>query len=362
MSDACFWLTRFSSPLRAKKHLRDNLGEMIKIPLELMMSCVAFMEFLNEEKQASAMTIWIEKAGVCHYINFMSTGVPFTGAIVGYNLCDTDEAKECLEISSASMEEACWLSMLHGKVEETFFFGFLIRDCWQRGEVPGLFLGLLGVLTIVSRHGAWSGGSALGVVLQIAGVICKASAATLAQYYNWRPEVKASVMLQALVQATFGALVATILSLALDFRGLTPSFLDPRHLSKGGGWEFLADVGGEQWLCLLGLGLFGSCVVYMLQFLLLRRVGAVRQTLMDQFALIIGVLEGAILLGEWCCCTARDSLATTTTSPWSRWFRPIASFSSARLGEHRLQPCHRELEREGACRSSPRSSSQRCTR
>eukprot|EP00439_Symbiodinium_sp_Y106_P014978 s2161_g2.t1 len=158
---------------------------------------------------------------------------------------------------------------------------------------------LLFVLTIVSRHGAWSGGSALGVVLQIAGVICKASAATLAQYYNWRPEVKASVMLQALVQATFGALVATILSLALDFRGLTPSFLDPRHLSKGGGWEFLADIGGEQWLCLLGLGLFGSCVVYMLQFLLLRRVGAVRQTLMDQFALIIGVLEGAILLGEW---------------------------------------------------------------
>ncbi|OLP90420.1 hypothetical protein AK812_SmicGene28004 [Symbiodinium microadriaticum] len=92
------------------------------------------------------------------------------------------------------------------------------------------------VLTIVSRHGAWSGGSALGVVLQIAGVICKASAATLAQYYNWRPE--------------------TVLSLALDFRGLTPSFLDPRHLSKGGGTPACTQsIGDSTNLCLRHAGM-----------------------------------------------------------------------------------------------------------
>ena len=35
------------------------------------------------------------------------------------------------------------------------------------------------------------------------------------------------------------------------------------------------------------------------RFFLLARVGAVRQTLMDQLALVIGVLEGALFRHEW---------------------------------------------------------------
>ncbi|CAE8594276.1 unnamed protein product, partial [Polarella glacialis] len=45
--------------------------------------------------------------------------------------------------------------------------------------------------------------------------------------------------------------------------------------------------------------LLGSCVVYLLQFFLLSRVGAIRQTLMDQLALVVGVSEGALFRGEF---------------------------------------------------------------
>ena len=79
-----------------EKQLRNSFGERMKIPLELMMSCLAFMEFLNEEKQMTVMSLWLKKDGVKEYINFMSTGVPDTGAVVGYNLHGTEEANECL--------------------------------------------------------------------------------------------------------------------------------------------------------------------------------------------------------------------------------------------------------------------------
>ncbi|CAK9090864.1 unnamed protein product [Durusdinium trenchii] len=165
-------------------------------------------------------------------------------------------------------------------------------------EGPGLLLGLLGVLLIVFRRGRWSHGSFQGVALQVLGVFFKASAACLAGAKNARKDLKASVLLQALLQALCGAALAAVLSLLLDARAQTPHWLDPKDLSHGG-YGFLFSVTSQQWLCLVALSLMGSCVVYLLQFFLLARVGAVRQTLMDQLALVIGVVEGGLFRGEW---------------------------------------------------------------
>lgn len=166
-------------------------------------------------------------------------------------------------------------------------------------EWRGLLLGLSGVLLIVFRRGSWSQGSFEGLTLQLMGVLLKASAACLTQAKNSRKQRAASPLLQALVQALSGAGLAVVLSLSLDATGRTPRWLDPLDLVDGKGYGFLQRVSRWQWLCLLCLSLFGSCLVYLLQFFLLARVGAVRQSLMDQLALVIGVFEGGFFRGEW---------------------------------------------------------------
>lgn len=165
-------------------------------------------------------------------------------------------------------------------------------------EWRGLLLGLSGVFLIVFRRGSWSQGSFEGLGLQLMGVLLKASAACLTQAKNSRKQ-RASPLLQALVQALSGAGLAVLLSLSLDATGRTPHWLDPMELVDGKGYGFLQRVSRWQWLCLLCLSLLGSCLVYLLQFFLLARVGAVRQSLMDQLALVIGVFEGGFFRGEW---------------------------------------------------------------
>ncbi|CAJ1418393.1 unnamed protein product [Effrenium voratum] len=188
-----------------------------------------------------------------------------------------------------------WPSPTHGApsprqagATPIFAAGLCVLSRRRTSGWPGLALGMCGVLLIVSRHGRWAGGSWLGMMLQLLGVLFKASAAVLAQDLR---KARPSPLLPALVQAAAGAALAAALSLLLDCRGVTPQLLDPKRLSRGGGYSFLASVSLTQWLCLLGLSLLGSCAVYLLQFFLLARVGAVRQTLMDQLALVIGVLE-----------------------------------------------------------------------
>eukprot|EP00435_Cladocopium_sp_Y103_P017329 s542_g4.t1 len=166
-------------------------------------------------------------------------------------------------------------------------------------EWRGLLLGLCGVFLIVFRRGSWSQGSFEGLGLQLMGVLLKASAACLTQAKNSRKHRQASPLLQALVQALSGAGLAVLLSLTLDGTGSTPHWLDPLDLVDGKGYGFLQRVSQRQWLCLLCMSLLGSCLVYLLQFYLLARVGAVRQSLMDQLALVIGVFEGGFFRGEW---------------------------------------------------------------
>ncbi|CAJ1418391.1 unnamed protein product, partial [Effrenium voratum] len=207
-----------------------------------------------------------------------------------------------LYAAALSMGESVSAASALAGATPIFAAGLCVLSRRRTSGWPGLALGMCGVLLIVSRHGRWAGGSWLGMMLQLLGVLFKASAAVLAQDLR---KARPSPLLPALVQAAAGAALAApgpcmllrarvgqaALSLLLDCRGVTPQLLDPKRLSRGGGYSFLASVSLTQWLCLLGLSLLGSCAVYLLQFFLLARVGAVRQTLMDQLALVIGVLE-----------------------------------------------------------------------
>eukprot|EP00434_Breviolum_minutum_P016069 symbB.v1.2.014162.t1/scaffold1029.1/size143119/4 len=102
-------------------------------------------------------------------------------------------------------------------------------------EGRGLLLGISGVLLIVFRRGSWSHGSFQGLGLQFMGVLCKAAAACLTQAKNSRKHLRASPLLQALVQAASGAALAVVLSLSLDGTGATPQWLDPLDLVHGQG-------------------------------------------------------------------------------------------------------------------------------
>lgn len=181
--------------------------------------------------------------------------------------------------------------------------------------VAALLLGLLGVVVVSSLREAMSGGtasSARAVGLQLCGVASKALAAVGAQRYNrqcrqlhWQRlqrggEAAPSPICQAFVQASAGALSAVLLALTVDCAGRTPPELDPRGLETGVGCQtVLARAAAPNWAALFALGLFGSCLVYLLQFFLFQRVGAVRQAIADQLALVIGVVEGALFRHDW---------------------------------------------------------------
>lgn len=169
-------------------------------------------------------------------------------------------------------------------------------------NVLGLTVGFVGVVLVAfgkTLHTAHSQNSWMGLLLQFTAVASKAFAAVLSQYWNAQTELSTPPLVQAFIQATFGAMLAVVLVFCTDYCGTTPDFLDPRHLTRGGRFLFLSHVGFTQFLSLLCLGCFGSCLVYVLQFFLVKHVGAVRQTLMDQLSLIVGVFEGAVFRGDW---------------------------------------------------------------
>lgn len=168
----------------------------------------------------------------------------------------------------------------------------------------GLFAGFAGVLAVALSRKASGKTTWGGIVLQLGGVASKALAAVLAQSFNQvqadRGSAPLPVLTQAFLQASAGAIVALVLALTLDCAGRTPSLLDPKHLTtNASSCSFLDHVPASGWASLLVLALFCSCLVYVFQFFLVKRVGAIRETVSDQLALTIGVLEGAVFRNEW---------------------------------------------------------------
>ncbi|CAJ1403363.1 unnamed protein product [Effrenium voratum] len=247
--------------------VKDAFPPLSLVMCRLILGCCGLLcLLLLQEKQ-----LVLEDGPRLCVVGLMNTVLPYT-----------------LYAAALSMGESVSAASALAGATPIFAAGLCVLSRRRTSGWPGLALGMCGVLLIVSRHGRWAGGSWLGMMLQLLGVLFKASAAVLAQDLR---KARPSPLLPALVQAAAGAALAAALSLLLDCRGVTPQLLDPKRLSRGGGYSFLASVSLTQWLCLLGLSLLGSCAVYLLQFFLLARVGAVRQTLMDQLALVIGVLE-----------------------------------------------------------------------
>ena len=52
------------------------------------------------------------------------------------------------------------------------------------------------------------------------------------------------------------------------------------------------------WLALLWLGILGSCVAYILYFGLIHAIGPTRATMVTYIQPLVGVLLGAVFLGE----------------------------------------------------------------
>lgn len=166
--------------------------------------------------------------------------------------------------------------------------------------------GFLGVLLLAAYKEVFSRdhrlSSSTGLTFQLLGVFTKALASVLMERGNRILHAKGEhipVITQAFLQAASGAAVAIVLAFALDCTRLTPSLLDPHGLAHEDGCFVLTHAGTRAWLSVLYLGVGSSCAVYMLQFFLLKRAGAVRQNLVDFLTPAIGVAEGALFKGEF---------------------------------------------------------------
>lgn len=217
----------------------------------------------------------------------------------------------------------------------------------QPKRLTGLLLALFGSLLVALRkdflrsgsHSMMSRTSAEGVVAQLLAVLCKSSAAVLAEQtfkfggaatalqvslssppsqsalqtsggMNVTSQPSSATHLRApsvaMTQACCGAAVAIPIAWLWDF------VIDP---SRGGRfWERLGgnnDDGdddddeslnlAEVLPALLYLGLASSCLVYFLQFFVIQRAGGVRQIVgVDCLTPAVGVAEGAIFLCDFC--------------------------------------------------------------
>lgn len=179
-------------------------------------------------------------------------------------------------------------------------FGEVRSTAW----FMGLFIGLLGVALVATQKQMTSSElkvtSFSGALLQLTAMMAKALAAVLARRHNVVRRTATSPLLQALLQAVAGALAVMLLVLMLDCTGHTPKLLDPKELTKERQClEVFVRADSKAWLSLLFLSFFSSGVIYILQFFLFQKVGAVRQTLTDQLALVVGVLEGTLINKDW---------------------------------------------------------------
>ena len=165
-----------------------------------------------------------------------------------------------------------------------------------RRAVIGLFLGFVGIVLLSLK--SFIGGSSsthhltmarvvLGHAIIVVAVLSKAAASVLA--HKFLSHVR--VLPLALGQTACGAVVAIVASFLVDYTGVQTA----AHAKR---WEFLRLATPDAWAAILYLGLCSSCIVYVLQFFLVQRAGAVRQMLVDYLTPVVGVVEGAIFKGE----------------------------------------------------------------
>jgi drug/metabolite transporter (DMT)-like permease len=64
-------------------------------------------------------------------------------------------------------------------------------------------------------------------------------------------------------------------------------------------FAFLSHLSWQNWLPIFWLGLFGSCLVYALDFFVVHQLGAVKMTTIYYIIPVFGTIVGALFLGDW---------------------------------------------------------------
>lgn len=145
----------------------------------------------------------------------------------------------------------------------------------SRGKVAGLFAGFLGVVVLMSRDLGSGLGSIWGQLAVLAATVSYAGASTYARRtLRGMPPV-----VQACTPLLFASLYLVVAVAAFDRHVALPSRALP-------------------WLAVLWLGLLGSCVAYVLSFTLMNVWGATRTSLVTYIMPVVGLLLGAVVLGE----------------------------------------------------------------
>ena len=129
----------------------------------------------------------------------------------------------------------------------------------------------------------------LGHCALLVAVASKATASVLAE----RHLRAVPLFALALGQTVLGFAFALVAALAVDFA---------YHFGAGppacAYFGFVAEATPGAWYAVAYLGLCSSCIVYLLQYFLIKRVGAVKQMLVDYLTPVVGIVEGAIFRNE----------------------------------------------------------------
>lgn len=156
---------------------------------------------------------------------------------------------------------------------------FLKVESVTTGKLAGLGIGFLGVILLVSRDLTDEFVGVLPYVAVTVAAICYAGATAYARRYLQS--------FPAVVLATGQIGTAALFT-------LTGAFI----------WEGLAQQSLVALLplptlvAILSLGLFGSCLAYILYFFVLKQWGATRTTLVTYLIPVVGVGAGVLVLGE----------------------------------------------------------------
>lgn len=227
-------------------------------------------------------------------IGFANTAIPYT--LLAAALSQGVNVATAAVLSGAAPLFATVLSAL--------FLTHASKVWFQPKRLLGLSLGFAGVIIIafikqiVKDKNTTS--TVTGVILQLFGVLSKAVAAVLAEHHNSKFQTGMPVFVQAFLQAAAGALIAIPVALAMDCTHMTPKILDPHRVAQSGAYcGFVHNANQQAIFGVLYLGVCSSCIVYILQFFLLKTVGAVRQMLVDYLTPAVGIVEGALFKDEW---------------------------------------------------------------
>lgn len=154
---------------------------------------------------------------------------------------------------------------------------FLDDDRMTAARVGGLTLGFVGVLLLMSRdfNAASLATSLLGQLAILAAAFFYAVGGVFAR----RSLRQVEPILQAAVPLVAADMLVWPLAISLESGPLLPQ-------------------SGLTWLSLLWLGLLGSCMAYLIYFVLLHRVGPTRATTVTYLVALLGVILGVVFLGE----------------------------------------------------------------